>query len=187
MSGAPTLVGPRVVLRAPRESDVEVRRAHGHVADIQRGYGRVVVDGPMSAQEARAWYDRLLTRPEETVWVVEVDRRPVGITFLHELDVDDRRARFAIGMFDPAVIGTGVGRETTMLVLDHAFDTLDLHRVDLLVLDVNVRALASYESCGFVLEGRLRESCLMDGRWYDDLVMSVLAHEHRARREGSTA
>jgi RimJ/RimL family protein N-acetyltransferase len=184
---APTLTGDHVVLRAPREDDVEERRRHGRVADLMRGYGLEVEDGPMSEDDARGWYDRLLTRPVDTTWVIEHEERPVGMTFLHEIDEGDQRARFAIGFFDPSAVGRGLGRETTMLVLDHAFGPLGLHRVDLLVLEFNARAIASYESCGFVLDGRLRESCFMAGRRYDDLVMSVLAHEHAARRGGATA
>jgi ribosomal-protein-alanine N-acetyltransferase len=184
---APTLTGDRVVLRALREDDAEERRRHGRSADLERGYGVVVEDGPMSADDARGWYEYLLTRPTDSLWVIEHERRGVGVTFLHQLDENDQRARFAIGFHDPSVLGHGLGRETTMLVLDHAFGSLGLHRVDLLVLEFNARAVASYVSCGFVLDGRLRENCFMAGRWYDDLVMSVLAHEHAARRGGSIA
>jgi RimJ/RimL family protein N-acetyltransferase len=31
-------------------------------------------------------------------------------------------------------------------------------------------------------EGRLRESVLHDGRWYDEVLMSILDHEWAARR-----
>ncbi len=35
---------------------------------------------------------------------------------------------------------------------------------------------------GFVEKGRLRESVLHDGRWYDEVLMSILDHEWAARR-----
>jgi RimJ/RimL family protein N-acetyltransferase len=38
------------------------------------------------------------------------------------------------------------------------------------------------EKAGFVEEGRLRESVLHDGRWYDEVLMSILDHEWAARR-----
>ena len=41
----------------------------------------------------------------------------------------------------------------------------------------NARAIAAYRACGFVEEGRLRESCFVDGSWHDDVVMGVLDHE----------
>lgn len=184
---APTLVGERVVLRALRDDDAEARRSHGLVADLERGYGAEVVDSPMSEADAQAWLAYLRTKPDDTLWTIEVGGRAVGVTFLHQIDDTDLRARFAIGFHDPSVVGHGLGREAALMVLDHAFDTLGLHKVDLLVLEFNTRAIASYESCGFVLDGRLRDNCRLGDGWHDDLVMSVLAHEHQARRGGSTA
>ena len=54
-----------------------------------------------------------------------------------------------------------------------AFDTLQLHRVDLRVLSFNVRALRCYEKCGFVREGVERESAFVDGARVDDVMMSL--------------
>ena len=38
------------------------------------------------------------------------------------------------------------------------------------------------QKAGFVEEGRHRESVLHDGRWYDEVLMSILDHEWAARR-----
>jgi hypothetical protein len=36
-----------------------------------------------------------------------------------------------------------------------------------------------------VVEGRERESALVDGVWYDDVMMGLLAHEFHPRAESS--
>jgi RimJ/RimL family protein N-acetyltransferase len=41
--------------------------------------------------------------------------------------------------------------------------------------DFNPRARRVYEKCGVVHEGRLRDALLWDGRWHDELRMSVLS------------
>ena len=66
-------------------------------------------------------------------------------------------------------------------MLDHAFGTLGLHRIALAVFEFNERAIRAYTTCGFVIEGRARESIWRDGRWWDELSMSVLTSEWRAR------
>ena len=66
-------------------------------------------------------------------------------------------------------------------MLDHAFGTLGLHRIALTVFEFNERAIRAYRRCGFVVEGRARESIWRDGRWWDELAMSVLASEWRER------
>ena len=72
-------------------------------------------------------------------------------------------------------------------MLDHAFGTLGLHRIALTVFEFNERAIRAYRRCGFTVEGRARESIWRDGRWWDELAMSVLAPEWRARHGSGAA
>lgn len=62
----------------------------------------------------------------------------------------DKRARYAVGIYNPELLGKGLGTEVTMAVLRYAFEVLGLHRVDLRVLEYNKRAIACYQKCGFV-------------------------------------
>ena len=177
---APVLSGDRVVLRPLEERDVEVRRSYGWHREIERGYGHVRATGPMTEAEAQQWYADLLPLRDEPSWIIEVDGRAAGGIFLHSHVVEDRRARLAIGLFAPELQGHGYGTEAVLLVLAHAFGAMGLHRVDLRVLDVNAGAIACYRRCGFVEEGRERESCQVDGVWRDDIVMGILDREFRA-------
>ena len=65
-------------------------------------------------------------------------------------------------------------------MVDHAFGALGLHRIALYVFEFNERAIRAYRRCGFVIEGRSRESIWRDGRWWDELAMSVLESDWRA-------
>lgn len=106
----------------------------------------------------------------------------IGTIRLHGINATDRRARLAIGIFDRQFWSHGYGTEAILLLLDHAFSTMGMHRVDLRVLAYNTRAIRAYEKCGFVREGVERESALVDGVWHDDIIMSILAHEYRTMR-----
>ena len=72
-------------------------------------------------------------------------------------------------------------------MLDHAFGTLGLHRVALFVFEFNERAVRAYRKCGFVIEGRARESIWRDGRWWDELAMSVLESDWKVRQGAVSA
>jgi len=50
------------------------------------------------------------------------------------------------------------------------------------VASFNLAGIRAYQKAGFVEEGRHRESVLHDGRWYDEVLMSILDHEWAARR-----
>jgi RimJ/RimL family protein N-acetyltransferase len=73
-------------------------------------------------------------------------------------------------------------------MLAHLFEEVGVHRVDLEVYAFNPRAQRSYEKCGFVVEGRLRESLLWGGERVDTIVMGLLRADWRpaARRAGQT-
>ena len=63
-----------------------------------------------------------------------------------------------------------------------------LHRVGLFVFEFNERAIRAYQRVGFVLEGRARQSIRRDGRWWDELQMSMLeADWKRIRAERRAA
>ena len=70
--------------------------------------------------------------------------------------------------------GLGYGSEATALMLEHAFERLGLHRVALSVFAFNERAIRAYRKAGFVVEGRARQSIWRDGRYWDELQMSML-------------
>jgi len=53
------------------------------------------------------------------------------------------------------------------------------------VAPFNFAGIRAYEKAGFVEEGCQGESVLHDGRWYDEVLMSILDHEWAARRSPS--
>lgn len=132
---------------------------------------------PMTPDEGQSWLHHVTRDGGPHHWAIEVGERFVGTARLHEVDEADRRARYAVGLLDPGMLGQGLGREVTRCVLAYAFCQLGLHRVDLRVLAFNRRAIASYRHCGFVEEGREREAAWVDGAWHDDVIMGILAHE----------
>ena len=75
---------------------------------------------------------------------------------------------------DESAWGQGYGTEAARALLEWAFDTLDLNRVQ---AEVDTRNPASYrvmEKLGFVREGLLREDCIVDGEVSDTYVYGLL-------------
>ena len=176
MRQAPTLSGGNLVLRPPVPSDVDARLGLGRSPEILRGLGVDSADAsPLTRSEVVAWLDKIATSP--TAWVVAFNGRFLGEIRLRDVDQTDRRARLGIAFYDPTVLGQGLGRTAIRLLFPHAFQDLQLHRLSLRVLADNARAIACYKACGFVEEGRERESALVGGGWVDDLIMGCLAHE----------
>lgn len=177
----PSLVGQRVTLRPLRPQDEMDRRRLGWSAEIERNFGRQAENRGMTPAEAREWYEtqeKHASDGSRRSWVIEEEQALIGVAHLHSISDSDRNARFVIRMFAPRHVGRGLGTEATRSILSHAFDSMGLHRIDLRVLAFNETAIACYRKCGFIVEGRERESCWLDNVWHDDIIMGVLAREY---------
>lgn len=172
----PSLYSQSVTLRPARPEDASARFARGPEPDEHlRLYGIDPASArPFTMERAENWTKSLLDHPY--AWVIERDGL-LGSARLDHVDLIDRRACFAIGLLQSQNLGKGIGTEATRAVLTYAFSELKLHRVSLRVLAINDRAIRAYKKCGFQVEGRERETALVDGAWHDDLIMGVLEHE----------
>jgi RimJ/RimL family protein N-acetyltransferase len=170
----PILKGRCLTLRRPVPGDVEARLAIGRHAEIVRAYGRSFDPAEVfTRQHAERAITSLIDQPY--AWVIDAGGF-IGHVRFHSFDAHDRRAALAIGIEEPTRLGQGLGTEALRLALGFGF-ARGLHRVSVRVLASNSRAVACYRKCGFVDEGRERESALVEGQWQDDLIMGLLDHE----------
>ncbi|MFI8194786.1 GNAT family N-acetyltransferase [Streptomyces sp. NPDC085946] len=82
----------------------------------------------------------------------------------------------------PASWGVGYGLETVKLLLDAAFDGLNLHRVWGARSPLNTASARTMEAAGMVEEGTIREHVLKAGKWRDSVVHAILDREWDAAR-----
>lgn len=75
----------------------------------------------------------------------------------------------------------GIGLQMINSMLDIAFNTFKLHRVDLGVFDFNISAIECYRKAGLIIEGRSRECRKNNGEYWSLINMSILEEEYRRR------
>ncbi len=176
MNTAPYIECDDFILRLPKESDITDRLALGRSAEFVKMCGGSTVGlQPFTIDKLREWYESVCQHPCQ--WIIEVAGKCVGIAKL-SINKDDNKATYSIGIFDETLFGKGLGTKVTLEVLKFAFCTLSLHRVDLRVLEYNNRAIKCYEKCGFIHEGTEREGAYIEGKYYSDLLMSILKLEY---------
>ncbi len=76
---------------------------------------------------------------------------------------------------DQAVIGCGLASEAGKALIELAFSTFDLHRIEASILPENEHSIALVTRLGFELEGLSRRYLQIDGQWADHLHFVRLA------------
>ena len=105
---------------------------------------------------------------------------------LSQLDGDNGSALYHITIGEKDAWGHGYGTEATAAdARPRVRRRSGLHRIALSVFAFNERAIRSYQSVGFVVEGRAREAIWRDGRWWDEISMSILESDWAARRRAA--
>jgi diamine N-acetyltransferase len=174
------LQGERVALRAVEREDL--KRLH----ELQRNVDLVLLgDGewepqPLAAREKR--YDNRVADEDKAWFVIEVAGTVIGDINLHHRDRRSGVSSFGIGIYDPAYLSQGYGREAIGLMLDWAFRIQNYQKIWLDTWSTNQRAIRCYQSLGFVEEGRQRRQLYVNGEYVDVVIMGLLREEWQARR-----
>jgi RimJ/RimL family protein N-acetyltransferase len=93
----------------------------------------------------------------------------------------DYRSAMIGYVLDDKVWGQGYATEAAGAVLQWAFDTLNLNRVESGADTRNRASERVLEKLGFVREGVRRESCIVNGEVSDDSVYGLLRREWKQR------
>lgn len=110
--------------------------------------------------------------------VIEHEGRPIGFANYRDWRPKPRSCEIGIGIGEPALWSRGLGRDALGALLRHLTADLGAHRITLEVLAFNDRAIASYRSCGFEVEGVERDAVLTDRGTYADAVRMAFIAGH---------
>ncbi len=97
---------------------------------------------------------RKLMREDYIFAIVEKDtNKVIGNCGIHQVSQVHRNASLGIFIGEKTFWNQGIGTEATSLLLDFAFNILNLHNVYLSVMSYNKRAIRCYEKIGFKKSG----------------------------------
>ncbi len=128
------------------------------------------------------WMEEALSAAQEGtegVWAI-IDRRsgaPIGSTRYLALRPEHRGLEIGWTWLGRPWWRTGANVETKLLLLGHAFETLDCERVELKTDARNARSRAAMEALPAQFEGIHRRHRKVPGGWRDTAWYSVIASE----------
>lgn len=141
----------------------------------------LLVNSPISHAQEEKWFERKLEDDDSELFAIEtLDGNHIGNIELMDFQRIHRRAELGVVIGEKEYWGQGYGSDAIHALLRFGFEELNLHRIQLRVYEDNERGIRAYRKCGFQLEGRLRDAIYRQGRYYDLLMMGILAHEFAA-------
>jgi|SRR4051812_23383983 ribosomal-protein-alanine N-acetyltransferase len=176
----PTLRTDRLLLRPVTSADADALFAMHSSAHVLRYW-----DAPPWSERARA--ERFIAAcrhmaDEGSGARLAIDRVSdgafVGWCSLTRWNPDYRSASITYCL-DDAAWGNGYATEAARALLQWAFDTLDLNRVQAEADTRNTASARVLEKLGFVREGTLREDCIVNGEVSDSWVFGLIRRDWR--------
>jgi RimJ/RimL family protein N-acetyltransferase len=169
------IVGERVALGPLVREHIPHFARWGNDFAVARTFGGTprarTIEAVTARYDAGNGNDYEFTVYERATW------RPVGRTYLFDVDWRGRTAGFGIVIGEADCRGKGYGTEVTRLMLDYAFTALGLHSVMLTTDSFNLAGLAAYRKAGFKEFGRRRQCSFLGGQLLDVVYMDCLASE----------
>ena len=179
----PVLRGKRVVLRELCQSDAVSLHALLTAEEVARftSLPPTTVEG---FEKFIAWCLRQRAAGEYVCFAVTLQGfdTAIGIFQLKYLrpGIGTPEWGFSIGS---AFWGTGVFEEASQLVLEFAFNTVGIERLEARAAVQNGRGNGALKKVGAVQEGILRKSLLRDGCYLDQALYAIIGDEWRALRD----
>lgn len=138
-------------------------------------------DYPISEIGTKKWLHSVAGNPTRRDFIacdVETDK-PIGYGGLLGIDIKNGKAESYMGIGEKNLHGKGVGFEIRKILLDYAFNELDLNKVYAYVWKENTPMIKLNEKVGFQIEGLLRQDILSHGEKRDRYIMGILKNEYK--------
>jgi RimJ/RimL family protein N-acetyltransferase len=133
---------------------------------------------PLTREMEEDWFNSLKERENDIIFAILINQNQlIGNCSIMNIIWKERVGTCGIFIGDKQEQGKGYGTEALKLLLDYGFNTLNLNRIDLKVNDFNLRAIECYRNLGFIEEGRMREATFVNGKYHDQIIMSMLRRE----------
>lgn len=161
----PVLESNRVLLRQINDTDLEqVFKGLSH-PDIIKYYG-ISFDSLEATKEQMLWFAELEKNETGIWWAVcsKEDGKFLGAGGLNDLSKVHKKAEIGFWLL-PENWGKGLMTETMPLILNYAFHTIGLHRIEGFVEPENTNCKKALEKLKFNLEGTMKDCEIKNGEF----------------------
>lgn len=164
--------GRKVILRPVLEEDLSLSLKWVNDFKVIQYMGMCF---PSMEAEEKEWLENLSKNQDKSKFVFTIihSNKAIGFIGLYLINWVDRTASTWTMIGETNEWGKGYATEAKMLLLDYAFNTLNLRKISAKVSSVNYRILKQLCCCGYEVEGKLKRQKFHNGRYYDQILLAV--------------
>lgn len=132
---------------------------------------------PTSRMQNEAWLENTLRKSSEINFIVteNVEGRDIGMISLIDIDMRNRKCEMGrVLIADENSRGKGIGQQVIEMLLEYAFQHLNMHKVYCEVFADNEAAVRLYQKCGFEKDGLFEKHIYKNGAYKDVIHMSII-------------
>jgi UDP-4-amino-4,6-dideoxy-N-acetyl-beta-L-altrosamine N-acetyltransferase len=164
-------------LRGIQESELMMMLSWRNAESVR---SKMYTQHEITPEEHLAWWSKMSVRQDSQYFIYDTESGPQGIVCLTQIDKRNMHAFWAFYANPEAPKGTGSKIE--YLLLEYAFNELNLHKLCCEVLSFNIQVINLHKKFGFNTEGVLRQHCRIGNTYTDVHLLSILASEWTAKK-----
>jgi [ribosomal protein S5]-alanine N-acetyltransferase len=103
----------------------------------------------------------------------------IGNITVSMIDMPNESAWVALSIGRKAYAGKGLAKEALSAIVKYYFRKRGIHSINAGISITNTRSLNLFMKCGFKIVGLIRESGVLNGKYEDGYILSVLDSEFR--------
>lgn len=129
---------------------------------------------PKTERIEEEWIDRQGKDDRNIICMIETNKEiPIGTMGIHGIDWISRTATTGAMIGNKRYWGKGYGSEAKILLLDYAFNVLNLRKICSRAYAFNTRSIAYSKKCGYRIEGRLKKHIYRNGTYHDLVCLAI--------------
>jgi len=126
---------------------------------------------------SKAIYDRKEGKSYPFLVIDKTTNEVAGSTRFYDYNALYKTVQLGYTWYGKKFQGTGLNKHCKYLLLNHAFESWQLERVEFRADATNKRSIAAMKSIGCIEEGILRSNCSSPNGRRDSIVLSILKNE----------
>lgn len=138
-------------------------------------FGNLGFSFPESDLQIKKKVERWVNSNNQKHFLILHQSEKVGIAQIYNISGTNRKCELGILILSE-LFNKGIGTKTLKLLINMCFNKMNMHKIEVAIIQNNVGSIKIFEKLGFTKEGILKESIFKNGE-YEDLYLYGLINK----------